>query len=204
MVGLFTASRDARQFSGSDPPRTPTPCFTGGSDDEVALPASAETGQEHTKGAMFMRNDSSNANPCQSTEPGHCLDPHLGAGFPVRSENWVPAHIKVVVDYRAGKVVMVYAEGSSQRFFAHDLFTISRLLKPARAFESKEFGALFNEQGLVIALPAAGTDGLLLGASIDAEMVCFSVSSEPLTPCVLHRDEALAREFARVTAVLGC
>lgn len=97
---------------------------------------------------------------------------------------------------------MVYIEGTTQRFYTHDFFAIGRLLKPARAFESKEFGALFNERSRIIALPVADTKTLQVGSSIDQDMACFSVSPEPLSPCILHRDEALARKFARVTGGL--
>lgn len=143
-----------------------------------------------------MRIEPSSLSPCTSFEPGHGHDPQAGAGYPIRSGNWVPAHLKVVVEYRAGRVVMLYVEGVRQRFFAHDLFTIHRLLQPARAVEPLDFGALFNEQHQVVAIPRTRFGG--------PELACFSLSRDPLTPCLIQHDQSLAREFEAVTAGLRC
>ncbi len=147
-----------------------------------------------------MRNHPPIPSPCHLVGHGHHVDPGSGAGYPARGENWVAARVKVVMEYAVGMVVYVYVAGSGQRFFAHDLFMISRLLDPARSMGPEDFGALFNEQFQLIALPDLRSGARPEVHLTDLKMVRLSVSRAPLGPCETPFDEALDKEFAALTA----
>lgn len=163
-------------------------------------PAAVGTGQEQTNGVMSMRNHPSNPGPCHSIDHGHNLDPASGAGNPIRNGNWAPARLKAVMEYQVGMVVYVYVEGARQRFLTHDPFTIGRLLNPARSLGSDDFGALFNEEFLVIALPDLRSGSRLATHRCERDMLRFSVSRTPLGACIMPRDDEVEREFAALTA----
>lgn len=110
----------------------------------------------------------------------------------------------MVTEYQVGMGVYVYVAGAAQRFLAHALFTIGRLIDPARSLEPEDSGALFNEEFLVIGHPDLRSGTLLQAHRLERGMLRFSASSTPLGTCLMPSDEALAREFARVTASLGC
>lgn len=150
-----------------------------------------------------MRNHPPVPSPCHLVGHGHHVGPGSGAGYPARGENWVAARVKVVMEYAVGMVVYVYVEGSGQRFFAHDLFMISRLLDPARSMGPEGSGALFNEQFQLIALPDLRSGARPEGHRPDLKMVRLSVSRAPLGPCETPFDEALDKEFAALTEGWG-
>lgn len=136
-----------------------------------------------------MRKIPSTYVPCMSFDPGHCHDPQAGAGHPVEGGAWVPAQLKAVMHHRAGLALHVRVRGTGILHFSHDMSAIRRLIASDRIMGQERIGALFNTKHLVVAVP-----------SEDGDMACFSLSGQPLGPCSVPRDEALAREFDAVTA----
>jgi hypothetical protein len=191
---LKPASRDARQILGSDPAYTPTPCFTGGSDDEAVLAAAAALGTRAHERRQHLRTPGIDSDSCTSFHPGHRGNPRAVRSLMACPTLWAPADIEVVMTVTQGLILHIFAGGTQHQVFSHDIAAINQLLRIAPFRTPGVSLGRVNFHNGAIALPADPRHS--------AGLRYFSFSTEPLTACIFDRDPELARDFESLTADL--
>jgi hypothetical protein len=151
-------------------------------------------GQEHTKGAATLRNESRSIDTCTSFHSGHRTNPRAIRSLMARPTLWAPADIEVAMSLTQGLTLHVFAGGTHHQVFAHDLPVIVQLLRIAPQPAPGISLGRVNFHNNAIALPADPRHS--------AGLRYFSFSTEPLSACTFDRDEELARDFESLTGDL--
>ena len=178
---------------GLRPDRTPTPCFTGGSDDEVAW-CNTAPGKSNERSPMGYPIPSAGAEAnCTLFGRGHRLLLRTVARALRDATAWERI-TSVNVDVAEQAVRLVTFSGEQVLAYTHDALALSEHARLLDTLGRTGRGAepVWNAEAGVLGLPA--------DPRRQAGRSYLSLSLEPLLPCPLDHDPELERFFKAVTA----